>query len=80
MSAIRTVLARGWHELVRPRGHVRHRFYRGGRRSESGIALLMVISSILLMTVLVTEIARGALVRVQLAAQQRDDVKASCSS
>ncbi|MCB9685866.1 MAG: general secretion pathway protein GspK [Alphaproteobacteria bacterium] len=76
MSAIRTGIGKLWHELVRPRGHVRHRFYRGGRRSESGIALLMVISSILLLTVLVTEIARGALIRVQLAAQQRDDVKA----
>lgn len=65
-----------WHELVRPRGPVAHRFYRGGRRSRSGVALLMVISSVLLLTVLVTEIAQGAVVRVQLAAQHRDDVKA----
>lgn len=65
-----------WRELTRPRGHVRHRFYRGGRRSTGGIALLMVIASILLLTILVAEVAKGALVRVQLAAQQRDDVKA----
>lgn len=65
-----------WRELVRPRGHVRHRFYRGGRRTEGGVALLMVIASILLLTILVGEVAKGALVRVQLAAQQRDDVKA----
>lgn len=36
----------------------------------------MAITAILLMTVLVTEIAHGAVVRVQLAAQRRDDVKA----
>lgn len=63
-------------ELTRPRGPVRHRFYRGGRRSKSGVALLMVITSILMLTVLVTEIAHAAVVRVQLAAQARDDVKA----
>ncbi len=61
---------------MRPRGHVRHRFYRGGRRSKGGVALLMVIASILLLTILVSEVAKGALVRVQLAAQQRDNVKA----
>jgi general secretion pathway protein K len=65
-----------WHELVRPRGPVRHRFYRGGRRSKGGVALLLAITAILLLTVLVTEIAHGAVVRVQLAAQHRDDVKA----
>lgn len=64
------------HELTRPRGPVRHRFYRGGRRSKSGVALLMVITAILMLTVLVTEIAHAAVVRVQLAAQHRDDVKA----
>lgn len=65
-----------WRELVRPRGPVKHRFYRGGRRSKSGVALLMAITAILLLTILVTEIAHGAVVRVQLAAQHRDDVKA----
>ncbi|MEQ1501483.1 MAG: hypothetical protein ABMB14_04590 [Myxococcota bacterium] len=65
-----------WRELVRPRGPVRHRFYRGGRRSKAGVALLMAITAIMLLTILVTEIAHGAVVRVQLAAQHRDDVKA----
>jgi general secretion pathway protein K len=40
------------------------------------VALLMVITAILMLTVLVTEIAHAAVVRVQLAAQHRDDVKA----
>jgi type II secretory pathway component PulK len=71
MTALRTA----WVFLTRPRGHLRHRFYRGGRRSRGGVALLMTISAILLLTVLVTEIAHGAVVRVQLAAQHRDDLK-----
>ncbi len=65
-----------WHELTRPRGSVRHPFYRGGRRSRAGVALLLAISAILLLTVLVTEIAHGAVVRAQLASQYRDEVKA----
>ena len=65
-----------WHELVRPRGSIQHRFYRGGRRSRAGVALLMAVSSILLLTILVTEIAHGAVVRAQLASQHRDEVKA----
>ena len=69
MSVIRKV----WHELNRPRGHVRHRFYRGGRRSRAGVALLMAITAILLLTVLVSEIAHGAVVRVQLRFRAADD-------
>ncbi len=65
-----------WHELVRPRGSRRHRFYRVGRSSRAGVALLMAVSSILLLTILVTEIAHGAVVRAQLAAQHRDEAKA----
>jgi len=65
-----------WRELVRPRGPVRHRFYRGGRRSKAGVALLLAVASILLLTVLVSEVAHGAVVRAQLAAQHRDDAKA----
>ncbi len=72
MSALRWV----WRELTRARGPVRHRFYRGGRSSKAGVALLMVITSVMLLTVLVTEIAHGAVVRVQLAGQHRDEVKA----
>lgn len=65
-----------WRQLVRPRGHVSHRFYRGGRGSRGGVALLMAIASILLLTILVSEISRGAVVRVQLAGQHRDEAKA----
>jgi len=65
----------GW-ELTRPRGRVRHRFYRVGRGSRAGVALLLVVTSILLLTVLVTEIVHGATVRLRMAAQHRDEVAA----
>ena len=65
-----------WYELTRPRGHVRHRFYRVGRSSRAGVALLMVLSSIMLLTILVTEIAHGATIRLRLAAHHRDEVRA----
>lgn len=64
-----------WRELVRPRGG-RHRFYRVGRGSRSGVALLLVLTSILFLTVIVTEITHGAAVRIQLAAHQRDEAMA----
>ena len=65
-----------WRELTRPRGSVSHPFYRVSRRSRAGVALLLAISAILLLAVLVTEVAHGAVVRAQLAAQHRDEVKA----
>lgn len=65
-----------WHELTRPRGVSIRKFHRVGRGSRSGVALLMVIASILLLTILVTEIARGAAVRMQLAQHHRDEVRA----
>jgi general secretion pathway protein K len=65
-----------WRELTRPRGHQRHRFYRVGRKSNAGVALLMVITSIMMLTVLVTEITHGAAVRTQLARHHRDEVRA----
>lgn len=65
-----------WNELVRPRGPLRHRYYRVGRSSRAGVALLLVISSIMLLTVLVTEITHGAAVRLQLSRHHRDEVKA----
>lgn len=72
MSALRWL----WRELVRPRGPVAHRFYRPARGSRSGIALLMVMSSMALMIVIVTEMTFQATVRMQLGAHQRDEVKA----
>ncbi|MFT4625041.1 MAG: type II secretory pathway component PulK [Myxococcota bacterium] len=65
-----------WHEFTRPRGPVRHGFYRVGRSSRAGVALLMVVSSIMLLTVIVTEIAYSATVRISLAAHHRDEAKA----
>lgn len=72
MSALRWL----WRELVRPRGHVAHRFYRVGRDSRAGVALIMVIAAITLMTVITTEIAYAATVRLKLAAHHRDEVAA----
>ncbi|MEM6926093.1 MAG: hypothetical protein AAF602_04125 [Myxococcota bacterium] len=65
-----------WHELTRPRGPHRHRFYRGGRRSKAGVALLMTITSVMLMSILVTEIGFVAVQRATVAAQYRDEVAA----
>ena len=64
-----------WRELIRPRGG-QHRFYRVGRRSRAGVALMLVLSSLLFMMIIVTEITHGATVRVQLAAHQRDEAEA----
>ena len=72
----RTLVRRLWRELTRPRGPVRHRFYRGGRRSKAGVALLMTISSVMLISILVTEIAYTAVQRATVAAQYRDEVAA----
>lgn len=72
MNALRWL----WRELTRPRGATGHAFYRARRKSESGIALLIVLTSILFMTVIVTDIAFSASVRIRLAAHQRDEAKA----
>ncbi|NCG19651.1 MAG: hypothetical protein GWP91_11645 [Rhodobacterales bacterium] len=69
-------LYRIWHELTRPRGHVRHRFYRVGRSSRAGVALLMVMAAITLLTVITTEVAYASTVRIKIAAHARDEVKA----
>lgn len=64
-----------WKELTRKRGHSSHRFYRT-RDSRAGVALLMTTTSILFLTILVTEIVFSANVRLQLGAHQRDEAKA----
>jgi len=69
-------LRRLWVELCRPRGIGRHRFYRVGRSSRAGIAMLLVLTSLFFMMVVVTEIVHGASVRIQLAAHQRDEAMA----
>jgi general secretion pathway protein K len=63
------------HELTRRRGR-RRRGEGGARSSRSGIALLLTVTIVALMTVLVTEIMHSASVRLQLAANQRDEAKA----
>lgn len=65
-----------WTELTRPRGAVRSKYYRGGRRSKAGVALLMTITSVMLLSILVTEIGYSAVQRAQVAAQYRDEVAA----
>jgi type II secretory pathway component PulK len=67
-----------WRELTRPRGAASHRFYRARsqRRSEGGVALLIVITTLMFMTVLVTDLNYGARVRLLMAAHQRDEAQA----
>jgi type II secretory pathway component PulK len=72
MSVFRKV----WHALVRPRGPVSHRFYRVGRSSRSGVALLLVMTGVMLLTILIYETAQGGVIRARLAAHHRDEVKA----
>lgn len=69
-------LRRLWRALVRPRGVGAHRFYRVGRSSRAGVALILVLTSIMFLTVIVVEMTHGASVRIQLAAHQRDEAKA----
>jgi len=65
-----------WHELTRPRGSVIHRFYRVGRDSKSGVAILIVLTCFLFMAMMATEIANTSLVRIKLAANIRDEARA----
>ncbi len=64
-----------WAALNRERTVSRAR-RRSGRRSRSGVALLLVITTVAMMTVLVTEIVHGAAIRLQLATNQRDEAQA----
>ena len=64
-----------WAALNRERTLRRAR-RRSGRRSRSGVALLLVITTVAMMTVLVTEIVHGAAIRLQLATNQRDEAQA----
>ena len=65
-----------WVELTRSRGSVRSRFYRVGRSSRAGVALLLAISSITLLSIIVSESVHDASVRAQLAIHHRDEQKA----
>jgi general secretion pathway protein K len=66
-----------WTELTKERSFgARKRSERQGRSSRAGVALLLVVTIIALMTVVVTEVVGTASVRIQLAASQRDEAKA----
>lgn len=65
-----------WHELTRPRGSVVHRFYRVGRGSRSGVAILIVLTCFLFLSMSATEIAGTSLVRIKLSANLRDEARA----
>jgi general secretion pathway protein K len=65
-----------WRELTRSRGSVKNRFYRVGRSSRAGVALLMAITSITLLSIIVSESVHDAAVRAQLATHHRDEKKA----
>ena len=65
-----------WVELVRPRGHRKHRYYRVGRSSRSGIALLIAIAMVLFFSLLSFELTNTSVIRVKMAANQRDEAQA----
>jgi type II secretory pathway component PulK len=65
-----------WTILTRERAWREGRPPARGRRSRSGVALLLVLTIVVLLTVLVTEVVHGAAIRVRLAANQRDEAKA----
>ncbi len=55
---------------------LRERKGRSGRSSRAGVALLLTISIVALLTVVVTELSYSASVRIQMAANARDEAKA----
>lgn len=63
-----------WQALHRERGPRRQ--VRKGRRSRAGVALLLVTTIIALMSVLVIDLVRNASIRINLAANQRDEIVA----
>ena len=76
LGRVNRALGTVWHELTRPRGSVIHRFYRVGRGSKSGVAILIVLTCFLFMSMMATEIASTSLVRIKLASNLRDEAKA----
>jgi len=65
------------HALTRPRGRLGHPWYGAhrGRSSKGGLALLMVITTLMFMTVLVTDLNYGARVRLLMAAHQQEEAQ-----
>jgi len=76
---MRSLPARLWRSLVRPRGLRTHPFHHASRRSrssESGVALIVVVTSIVVMTTVVAEMAFGARVRFLLSGHQAEEAQA----
>lgn len=64
-------MRRLWTELVRSRGATART-----RRSRGGVALLLVVASLLVLTVIITDLSYGATIRFQVSTHQRDRVQA----
>ena len=71
-------MRRLWHELTRPRGRKAMPFAGAGRRrsGERGLALLMVMASIAIITVITVELSYDGRVRLVKSAHERDKVAA----
>lgn len=69
-----SLLRQLWTALTRPRSLRRGR---GTRKSRGGIALLVVITTMLVLTVVVTELSYGSTVRLLVASHNRDRAQAS---
>lgn len=67
-----------WHELTRPRGRASMPFAGAGRRrsGERGLALLMVMASLAIITVITVELSYDGRVRLVKSAHERDKVAA----
>lgn len=63
-----------WRALTRPRSL---RGQAHSRRSRGGIALLVVVTTMLILTLLVTELSYGSTVRLMVATHQRDRAQAA---
>lgn len=73
---MKRLVSRIWHELTRPRGSVTHRFYRVGRSSRSGVALLIALTAFIFLQLMALELVGTSSVRVKLATNQRDEARA----
>jgi type II secretory pathway component PulK len=75
-SSLRSVGAL-WRALTRPRSlHRAGRLTRPARGRRSGVALLLVITTVMLLTILVTELSYGAQVRFMVTTHEKDRVAA----
>lgn len=79
MMSLSRIIQHGWHELTRPRSvPPRLQRRRSGRRTNrrSGIALLVAVTTLMVLSVVVTELAYISRVRFLIAYHQRDRAQA----